>query len=189
MLIDMLKGFYLNLPLGVITGLFLFLTRIPDGKVDREDKITIWKSLQKFDLFGFATFATAVVLCLLALEWGGTTYSWSSAAVIGLFCGSFVIFGIFLVSQHYKRDAAMVPLNILSNQVVYFSCLTVVFQMGGLFVLAYYLPLWFQVVKGATPTFSGLFILPSILSQIAGAIISGSLGRYLVFASNRADKI
>jgi hypothetical protein len=45
-----------------------------------------------------------------------------------------------------------------------------------LYVLAYYTPVWFQVVKGATPLHSGLYILPTVISQIISAAVSGMLG-------------
>lgn len=86
-------------------------------------------------------------MCLIAMEWGGTTYAWSSPTILGLLCGSLVVFAIFLVVQYHKGNAAMVSLGILSRRVVYFGALTVVFQLGGLYVLAYYTPVWFQVVK------------------------------------------
>jgi hypothetical protein len=112
------------------------------------------------------------------MEWGGTTYAWSSPTIHGLFCGSLVIFAIFLAVQYHKGDAAMVPLGILSRRVVYCGALTVIFQLGGLYVLTYYTPVWFQVVKGATPLHSGLYILPTVVSQIISAGISGKLGTW-----------
>jgi formate/nitrite transporter FocA (FNT family) len=115
-------------------------------------------------------------MCLIAMEWGGTTYAWSSPTILGLLCGSLVAFAIFLVIQYHKGNSAMVPLEILSQRVIYCGVLTVVFQLGGLYVLSYYTPVWFQVVKGATPLLSGLFILPTVISQIFGATVSGMLG-------------
>ena len=110
------------------------------------------------------------------MEWGRTTYVWSSPQVLGLFCGSFIAFADFLLGQYYKGDTAMIPLKILSQSLVYCGFLTVVLQLGDLYMLAYYSPVWFQVVKGASPLLSGVFILPTVISQIISAGISGMLG-------------
>jgi hypothetical protein len=162
--------------LGAITGLLVLLIRLPAKKISRTGKGNIWGILQQLDLLGFVTFAPAVILCLIATEWGGTTYSWSSATIIGLFCGSFIVFAAFMLGQYYKGDAAMIPFRIFSSRVVYCGFLTVLFQLGGLFVLAYYTPVWFQIVKGATPLLSGVYILPAVISQIISAGVSGILG-------------
>jgi hypothetical protein len=166
----------LNLPSGAIAGLLQLLIHSPAGKDSSAGKKSIGKTLQSLDLFGFITFAPAVIMCLIAMEWGGITYAWGSPTIIGLLCGSLLAFAIFLAIQYYRGNAAMVPLGILSQRVVYCGFLTIVFQLGGLYVLSYYTPVWFQVVKGATPLFSGLFILPIVISQIISAGVSGMLG-------------
>ena len=166
----------MNWPLGAITALLHFLIRTSAKKESGVGERSMGQTLQSLDLFGFITFAPAVVMCLIAMEWGGTIYAWSSPQVLGQFCGSFIAFAVFLLGQYYKGDAAMIPLKILSQRVAYCGYLTVVLQLGGLYMLAYYSPVWFQVVKGATPLHSGVFILPTVISQIMSAGISGMLG-------------
>lgn len=51
--------------------------------------------------------------------------------------------------------------------------------MGTVMCTSYYLPIYFQAVKGVTPTLSGVYLLPSILSQLMLAVISGALGKCL----------
>jgi len=83
------------------------------------------------DLGGFVTFAPAIVMFLLALSWGGTAgYPFNSATIVGLFIGSAVMFGIFLSWEHYRGDAAMVPLAIFKNRIVTAGCLVQLFLMG-----------------------------------------------------------
>jgi MFS family permease len=57
-------------------------------------------------------------------------------------------------------------------------------------VANYYLPIYFQAVKGATPTMSGVYMLPSILAQLFTAVLAGRLvgvvGRCLPFALTSA---
>jgi len=70
----------------------------------------------------------------------------------------------------------MVPLHMLSRRVVYCGCMTAMFQTGALQLLSYYLPLWFQTIKGASPTTSGVMTLPSFLSQILFSLFTGYMG-------------
>lgn len=73
----------------------------------------------------------------------------------------------------------MIPPRIISNRLVLFGCLVSGFQMGALSLLAYYLPLWFQVIKNASPTKSGVMTLPSAISQALGSLIAAKVGSSL----------
>lgn len=131
--------------------------------------------LRELDIGGFVLFAPACIMLLLAVNWGGSTYSWKSATVLGLICGSFVTACIFALWQRRRGDRAMIPPTIISNRLVLFGCLVSGFQMGALALLAYYLPLWFQVVKGASPTKSGVMTLPSAISQALGSLVAAKV--------------
>ena len=122
-------------------------------------------------------------MLLLAVEWGGVTYAWSSANVIGLLCGAVVIIIIFFVWEGRRGDTAMIPFFLLKNRVVICACLTMTLSQGSLMVVTYYIPLWFQVVKDASPTMGGVYYLPSVGSQVVGSIMTGALSKY--FPSDR----
>ena len=107
--------FYINLPLGAVTiiliGLFF---KSPKRKSQTE---TTWKEkLESMDPIGTALFIPAIVCALLALQWGGTKYEWSSGRIIALF----VVFGIlviaFIVVQIWKGDNATIPLRIIKQR-------------------------------------------------------------------------
>ena len=115
---------------------------------------------------------------LMALEWGGTKYFWNSATIIGLFCGSAGIFAIFAVWEYRCGDEAMVPYSMLRKREVWSSCLVSALFFGSLIVYMYYLPIYFQAVKGVNPSPSGVFILPGILSQMLMSVVSGVLGNF-----------
>jgi hypothetical protein len=167
-------GFYVNLPLGGATALLVFLTRIPDQR--KKGKSTLKKTFLQLDLVGFAIFAPAVVMLLLALNWGGTAYAWYSGRIVGLLCGSFGAFCVLLGWEYYKEDEAMVPLGMLRRRIVASCLLTGFFQAGALAEMTYYLPLWFQTAKGESPSTSGIHILPTVGSSILFAAITGILG-------------
>lgn len=179
--------FYINLPPGAIVAVLLILIAIPD-KRPKDDgvKWTIGGLAKKLDLLGFAFFAPAAIQLLLALEWGGTRYHWDNAVIIGLFCGAAGTFALFLVIEYHQGDEAMIPFPILRLRIVACSCLNMFFFGGAMYILTFYLPIYFQAVRDATPTMSGVYLLPSILTQImfavASGVLVGKLGYYLPWA-------
>lgn len=116
-------------------------------------------------------------MLLMALEWGGSQYAWNSATSIGLFCGASAMVIVFLLWEYHAGDEAMIPFSMVTNRVVWSSCLVIWFLFGAMMVYSYYLPIWFQAVKGASSLQSGVDLLPLILSQVVASIVSGGLGK------------
>lgn len=116
---------------------------------------------------------------LLAVEWGGTKYPWNSAAVVGLFCGSAGTLALFLLWEHRMGDTAMLPLSMLKQRIVWSSCLTYFFINANMLVTSFYMAIYFQAVRGVSPTLSGVYLLPSVLSQMFLAMFSGVQGSYI----------
>ena len=160
--------------------MLLLLINIPSRVVKVEGKTPIQIILEKLDLIGLALFAPAIVQILLALEWGGTRYRWDSSTVIGLFCGAAATFCVFLAWEYREGDRAMIPLPMVRRKVVWSSCLTMFFFMSSMLITTYYLPIYFQAVRNATPTMSGVYLLPAIISQMIFAPLSGYLGMLLL---------
>jgi hypothetical protein len=137
--------------------------------------------LSKLDLIGFFLFAPFAIVFFIALEWGGTEYPWDSATITGLFYGAGGTLILFAIWEHHVGDEAMVPYSMLRKRVVWSSCLANGFAFGSMFTYTYYLPIYFQAVKEASPALSGVYVLPSILSQMMMAVISGVLGEFSGF--------
>lgn len=165
--------FYVNLPLGVPVALFILLLQIPD-QIRKPDPLFILSRLHHhLDIVGFTIFAGSVVQLLLAFEFAGSRYSWNSWTIIGLFCGAVVTFAIWLIWNWRQGDNALIPISMVSKQVVWTSSLTQAFSMVPLIIVSYFLPLYFQAVQNASPIQSGLKLLPSIVSQLIFAILVG----------------
>ncbi|OJJ06466.1 hypothetical protein ASPVEDRAFT_200448 [Aspergillus versicolor CBS 583.65] len=178
--------FYINLPVGALVGLLLLFVRIPDETRKPEAKVVARVMHKELDLVGFALFAPAAIMLLLALQYGGNQYSWNSSQVIGLLVGSVVTFVVFVLWEAHKGDSAMIPASIMKRRTVWASCITFGFLMSLLYMITYYLPIYFQAVKGVSPTMSGVYLLPTIIAQLFAAGLSGflvqKLGYYLPFA-------
>ncbi|KAH8589226.1 putative MFS multidrug transporter [Bisporella sp. PMI_857] len=173
--------FYINLPIGGVMALVLLFVKIPD-RTTTTRKTTL-STAGSLDLYGFVIFAPTVTMFLLALEWGGIKYAWNSGIVIGLFCASGVTFIIFLAWEYRMGDDAMIPLSMIRQRVIWSSCAVMFFLFSSLLMLSYYLPIYFQTIRDVSPTLSGVYILPGILSQMIFAVVSGilvgRLGYYL----------
>lgn len=179
--------FYINLPIGGVAALLIILINIPD-LVDRSaNRPPVRKILGQLDFFGFVLFAPFAVMLLLALQWGGINYPWNSATIIGLFCGSAGMLLVFGVWEYHVGDGAMIPFYMVRQRIIWVSCVVMASFFGSLLAITYYLPIYFQAVKGVTPGLSGVYLLPSILSMMVMAVTSGILGEnyklygYLIF--------
>jgi hypothetical protein len=179
-------GFYINLPIGGLVSILLLLINIPDRTVRSTTKETLIQTLRKLDLIGFSIFAPFAIQFLLAIQWGGTKYAWGSAKIIGLFCGAGGTLAVFVAWEGYMGDTAMIPYSMIKRRIVWSSCLFIFFFMGSLLMTTYYLPIYFQAVRNATPTLSGVYLLPGIIGTMIFAIVSGALvgklGYYLPWA-------
>ncbi|TVY51983.1 Efflux pump mlcE [Lachnellula cervina] len=178
--------FWINLPAGGVTALILFFINIPSRIEKIPFRNNVKATLVSLDLPGFFLFAPTAIMLLFALQWGGTKYAWGSATIIGLFCGSGGLFAVFVAWEYKKGDDAMIPFSMMKIRIVWCSCLIMLFFFGTQIVTSYYLALYFQAVRGVTPTLSGVYLLPTILSQMLLAVIAGvlvgRLGYYMPWA-------
>ncbi|CAG8953512.1 hypothetical protein HYFRA_00009968 [Hymenoscyphus fraxineus] len=175
--------FWINLPPSALTILIIFLIHVPDQTAKRAERTSIIDTLMLLDVPGFLLFAPTSIMFLLALEWGGTKYPWGSATIIGLFCGAAGNLAIFMAWEYKRGDDAMIPWSMIRQKVVACSCGVNFFFFAGQIILSYYLAQYFQAVRGVSPTLSGVYLLPGIMSQMVLAIVSGvlvsKLGYYL----------
>ncbi|CAH0041769.1 unnamed protein product [Clonostachys rhizophaga] len=180
--------FYINLPLGGLAALLILVIAIPDQIQKETVSLSLLaKLLPDFDLFGFALLAPASLMLLLALQFGASDYSWNSATVIGLFCGSALSTGLFIAWERRVGEKAMIPLRILSQTTIWTSCLHYAFLIAVTTGGGYFLPIYLQSVKGLSPTMSAVYMLPTILLSVVYVILSGALmprfGYYVPWAA------
>jgi MFS family permease len=166
--------FYINLPVGAI-ALAAITTALPAASARRQHKI---------DYLGAALLAGFAVCVVLATSWGGTTYPWDSAVIIGLFAASAVLlFGWWLSAR--RAAEPVLPLRLFRNSV--FSVSSAIGLAAGfaMFGALSFLPLFLQVVHGVSPTISGVYLLPMVCGMLLTSVVSGQLiartGRYKIY--------
>jgi MFS transporter, DHA2 family, glioxin efflux transporter len=166
--------FYINLPLGGAAGaiiLAFFKTPPRAVPVQATPKVKIFQ----IDLPGTFITMAAIVCYILALQWGGQTKSWGSADVIGTLVGFCLITIAFVTIEWYQEDRAIIVGRILKERTISVAMAFVFFLGGSFFLLLYYLPLYFQVVSGVSPSQSGVRNLPLIIGSSIASIINGVL--------------
>ena len=166
--------FYVNIPIGIVSLVALqrFL-HVPAQRAER-----------KVDWFGALLLVTAVTSLLLVTVWGGQEYEWGSPTIIGLATAAIVLGGLF-VWQETRAPEPLLPLRIFKIDVIRTSNVLSMLLGSAMFGATTFLPLFLQVVTGASPTRSGLLLLPMMAGVLAGSTLSGQLtsrtGRYKIF--------
>ena len=166
--------FYVNLPVGALAFVVLMAT-FPS----RTDQVR-----HQVDYLGAGLLAAALSAIVLLATLGGTTYKWGSPATLLLALASVVLVVLFALTERRAREPVL-PLRLFANRV--FSVTSAMGLVVGfaLFGSVTYLPLFLQVVNGASPTSSGLQILPLIGGLLITSIGSGQLisrtGKYKPF--------
>lgn len=133
------------------------------------------EKIKRIDFFGTITLILSVICLLLALNWGGTEYEWSSGVIIGLFIGFVVLLIIFLIIEYKFAKEPIVPFSIFKNIQTTLSFI-VTFFTGVTFLTAINsLPLLYQDGRNISATYSGLRIMPTSITITVASIGSGIL--------------
>ncbi|GHJ10542.1 hypothetical protein TPA0907_49090 [Micromonospora humidisoli] len=167
--------FYLNVPLALLAIVVCYhvLRLIP---FERREHTVDW--------LGAALLVAGVSALLLALSWGGNSYAWGSATIIGLFVAGAVL-GVAFVLQEARVAEPILPLG-LFRSATFALANSAGFVLGlVMFGSIIFIPLYLQIVKGASPTRSGLLMLPMMAGIIVTSIVTGRamsrIGRYKWF--------
>lgn len=136
-------------------------------------KETLRERLLKLDPIGNLLLIAAVVMLLLALQWGGIEYAWINSKIVGLLVGAGLMSIVFVAWQLYRGDDALIPPKVVSQRTVAASFLMGFFLSGAMLVESYYLPYWFQAIKNKTAIISGVDTIPYLASNFVCSMIAG----------------
>ncbi|KAE8549500.1 hypothetical protein EYB25_008022 [Talaromyces marneffei] len=175
--------FWINLPIGGLTVATVVIFFSSPAK--QTPKQSLVQKLRGLDAAGAVLLISAIICLLLALQWGGTTYSWSDSKVFGCLIGFGLLLIAFSVLQVYLGDHGTLPPRILKQRTVWSVC-WFEFVLGlGLYTLIYYLPFYFQAVRFTSAESSGIRMIPLLVSITIASIVGGSVttitGHYVAF--------
>ena len=169
--------FWINLP---VCGLaFVCLVLFLDV---HNPKTKLSDGIMAVDWFGTISIISVTLLFLLGLDFGGAIFPWSSPKVICLIVLGTLMIGFFIFSERCLAKYPLIPLSVFkvrSNNAAFLLGFAQSMVATG---TEYYLPLYFQSVKQASPVHSGILILPMMITEASVDILVGILikqtGRY-----------
>ncbi|KAK0730294.1 putative efflux pump antibiotic resistance protein [Lasiosphaeris hirsuta] len=165
--------FYINLPIGGVSMAIIFLF-FKDPAAAKPIEATWKEKFLQMDPVGVVLAMGSIISFILALQYAGVTYAWNSSVVIGLLIG-FVLIGLALVAwEIYQGEYAMLPPRLLKQRWLWAPSLFQFFFAGCYFLLLYYLPIYFQSIKGENAVQSGIDNLPLVIAGCV-SIISGGI--------------
>ena len=166
--------FYVNLPLGVGAMVVLAATLPSLGR----------RVVRTIDYAGAALLAVVLSSITLLSDLGGTSYSWSSPLTLGLIGVSVLALVLFTTVERRATEPVM-PLHLFRQQTFVITSAVGLIVGFALFGSVTYFPLYLQIVKGVSPTTSGMQMVPMMGGMLVTSIMSGQLisrtGRYKVF--------
>ena len=166
--------FLVNVPIGLIA--LVVVTKVLHVPHTRRD--------HRLDWWG-AILITIGLVPLLIIAEQGQMWGWTSPRAwlcYGVGAAGLVL---FVLVEHVMRDEALIPLRLFRNSVFSVTSAANLIIGMGMFGGMAVVPLYLQIVKGASPTKSGLLLLPMVLGIMFASVLSGQLtartGRYKIF--------
>lgn len=161
--------FFINLPTGGVSAAILVFFL----KLNPTNKKTFAETSATFDYFGLFTIVGAVVLFLVGLNEGPSDAGWISGQSLGLLLISGVFLTACLVNEFRTTRQPILPPRLFQTRTTGSVLVSVFFHAVAFFSGAYYLPIYFQAVRGSSATLSGVQMLPFSLGAAIMAIVSG----------------
>jgi EmrB/QacA subfamily drug resistance transporter len=163
--------FWLNIPVGLAA---LFVT-------SRALRMPVVRRDHRIDYLGAAVIVASVSCILLYTSWAGDAYGWADPFALALLVGGLLLAGAFVLVER-RAEEPIIPMHLFARPVfrwtVVFAFLMGMAMFGGIV----YLPFYLQVVRGFSPTASGLALLPMVIGIFLTSVGSGLLisrtGRY-----------
>ncbi|KAJ6577449.1 putative MFS multidrug transporter [Mycena capillaripes] len=168
--------FYVNLPIGAVALFVITLFfKAPKSAQREAQNISLRERIAQFDPWGSFIFIPAIISLLLALQWAGAKYPWNNGRIIALLVLFGVLICIFIGIQIWQQENATVPPRIFKKRSIWAGGWFSLCMGSSFFILVFYLPIWFQAIKGVSAVKSGIDNLPMILSLVLASLISGGI--------------
>ncbi|MFI7708297.1 MDR family MFS transporter [Nonomuraea sp. NPDC049480] len=166
--------FYVVVPFAVVASLVVQkVLRLPSVK--RNTSIDIW---------GATTITASASALMLLLTLGGNEFEWNSFWTYFLAAVSLLTLALAVVAERTAGNPILPP-RLFRNRTFVLTSIASLFVGMALFGAMIYLPQYLQIVKGLSPTESGLMTLPMVVALFLAGVISGKIvtrtGRWKIF--------
>ncbi|HZB90494.1 MAG TPA: MFS transporter, partial [Stellaceae bacterium] len=162
--------FYVNLPVGAVALVLIAVGLRRHGRT----------RAHRIDYAGALLLIAATCCALLVLSWGGSVYPWFSTPVLVTGAAAVMLYAALALAEMMAAEPVLPP-HLFTNTVFVLGVLGIGLSAMALFAAVVFLPLFFQLVMGASPTEAGLMVSP----MMGGVICSSFLGGRLVSKTGR----
>ena len=169
--------FWINLPFVGLAIVLVPLTLVLAFKVS-----SLADKLRRVDWIGSVLFIGSTTSFLIPITWGGVSYPWDSWRVLAPLIIGIVGLAVFTVFEEYFATEPLIRLDVFKNRTAAASYFETTLHGMILWCNLYYLPLYFEAVKGETPIIAGISLFPGTFTVAPAAVITGiavtKTGRY-----------
>ncbi|KAF2790854.1 MFS gliotoxin efflux transporter glia [Melanomma pulvis-pyrius CBS 109.77] len=164
--------FYINLPIGgVSAALVFFFFHLPSAA--KPPQVSLKEKMLQMDPVGTAMAMAAIICFILSLHYAGSSKPWNSSEVIGTLVGFFAISFALVGWEIYMDEYAMLLPRLFKKRAIWSVVPYQFLLMGDLVLLLYYLPIYFQSIRGASPIGSGVNNLPIVIAVGIFCVVGG----------------
>jgi len=162
--------FWINLPMGLLA---LWMTDRALKQLPRHDRP------HKLDVLGALLMVCAALALMLAMTWGGQTrggthYGWASAPILSLLAGAVVLWLLFALRMA-RAPEPFIPLAVLRAPILAATTAAGFFSVGVIIGLTIFMPVYFELVLGFSPTGSGTALIVFLAAATIGSFFAGRL--------------
>ncbi|CAI5756202.1 unnamed protein product [Candida verbasci] len=161
----------------LITVVLWYIIDTKESTQNMKSILTRKEKFKKIDYFGIFFSSVSLVLLLIPISGGGTTYSWDSALVITMFVIGGVSFFIFLWFE-YKAELPMIPLILFTRPSLALILGSNFFFGMAYYSFTYYIAYYYQIIRDLDAIHSSILLLPLVLPQSIISIIAGQIISY-----------
>lgn len=145
------------------------------------------QTLWSLDPLGQILFLPSIICILIALQWAGTTYAWSNPRIIALIIIFAILFIAFIINELRMGSKATIPPGVASERTVAAASSFALLNYAQFFIFVYFIPIYFQAIKGVDAKQSGIDTIPLIVANNVASLTSGILttkiGTYIQYFS------
>ncbi|KAJ7254980.1 transporter [Mycena haematopus] len=175
--------FFINLPLGGVSvcGVVFLLKASPPLGADltKRSYRDIYHQTLRLDFVGATLIAAAMTCLVLALQWGGNTKPWGDKAVIICFVFAGALTAAYVWWEIHVDERAMTPTAVFKSRSIWAILGYCFLTRFSLLLYSYYIPIFYQAVRGHSATKSGIDLLPFMLGSVVTVIAAGQIvGRF-----------
>lgn len=150
--------FWINLPFIFIGGLAIFLFLNLNQSTN-----SFLAKLRRVDWFGMFLFLSSTTGFLIPITWGGVQYAWDSWRTLVPLLVSAAGLVAFVVHQEFFAAEPLIRTSVFKNTTAAVTYLETVVHGIILWSVLYYLPLYYEAVKGFSPILAGVALFPQTL--------------------------